>query len=359
MNNTDQQLLGQKYFHAASPTGFVGSRTLKRELARSKVPLRDEVVDDWLSGQDAYTLHKPIASKFPRRKTIVSGPQQQLQADLVDVQRHSADNDGVRFILTAIDVFSKKVWASPLKNKTGAEVAKALAPILMDSAVQALQTDKGKEFYNSDVRRILDRFGINHFSSENDNIKASIVERFNKTLKNLLHRSFTHRGRERFIDTLQNIVSAYNDRFHTAIGMAPNDVNHRNQEDIWFRAYDPVEAFKESIAPLAVDDPVRITKARTAFQRGFTPNWSKEIFYILTILTTAPRTYTLRDWSNEKIVGSFYAKELQKVKEPAEYDVEDILDRKTIRGKKMVFVKWMGYPDSFNQWIPEADVKDK
>ena len=351
--------LAKRYYDTPLPSSYTGATSFKRELSAAKVPYKSDSVNEWLSGQESYTLHKPIVSKFLRRTTTVSGIGQQLQADLIDVHRHSSENDGIKFLLTVIDVFSKKAWVAPLKNKSGLEVSKALAPILLESKPGYLQTDKGKEFYNSEVKKVLNSMGVTHFSSENETIKASVVERFNRSLRASLHRSFTHHGNERFVETLQDVVRSYNARHNSAIGMTPNSVNVENSEEVWLRLNNQEKAFENSGPQLKAGDPVRITKARVTFQRGYTPNWSKEIFYVESLLPTTPTTYRLRDWAKEPVVGTFYAKELQKVKEPNVYDIEEIVERKKIRGKKMVLVKWTGYPPEFNQWIPEADVVDK
>jgi ''chromo'' (CHRromatin Organisation MOdifier) domain. len=135
-------------------------------------------------------------------------------------------------------------------------------------------------------------------------------------------------------------------------------VSSENYEDLWLRMYNPASYFERRQNHLVPGDSVRISKARTAFTRGFTENWSREIFYIEKILQTTPTTYRIRDWKGETIRGSFYKKELQKVREPSEYKIEKILRRKKIRGKKMALVKWVGYSDDFNQWIPEDDIGD-
>jgi hypothetical protein len=205
---------------------------------------------------------------------------------------------------------------------------------------------------------MLRRHDVTHFTSENENVKASIVERFNKTLRNVLHRFFTKTGRQRFVDALPDLVAGYNDRFHTAVGMTPNEVGLANQEDVWLRLYNPLRYFEKASPSLNVGDFVRISKARTAFQRGYTPNWSVELFIVDEVLSTSPTTYRIRDWNGEKIDGSFYEKELQKVREPKEYKIEKILARKKIGRRAMVLVKWEGYSDDFNQWIPESDVRD-
>ena len=121
------------------------------------------------------------------------------------------------------------------------------------------------------------------------------------------------------------------------------------------RLCDPLEYFERKRSTFVPGDPVRISKARTAFKRGFTDNWSEEIFYIVKVLDTSPITYSIRDWKGEAIRGSFYKEELQKVREPTEYRIEKVLQRKKVRGRWMNLVKWLGYGDEFNQWIPELD----
>lgn len=122
--------------------------------------------------------------------------------------------------------------------------------------------------------------------------------------------------------------------------------------------YDPLRAFLKDPPKLRVGDSVRITKAKTAFQRGYTPNWSVEVFTVTRVLQTTPFTYRVEDWAGESVRGSFYAEELQKIKTPDVYRVEAVLARKKVGRRNMVLVKWLGYPDTFNQWIPESDVVD-
>ena len=353
--------LGEQY-DPKKTSAFLGARNFNRQLkkqVRKQYKKRD--VDEWLMKQEPYTLHRRIVNKFQRRNTIVSESEIQFQADLLDVQSHSKDNDGFRFLLTVIDVYSKKAWVIPIKNKSGSEVAKALDELFKSTRPMYFQTDKGKEFYNSEVARVLKNHDIVHFSTENENIKASIIERFNQTLRGILHRAFTKIGRYRYLDILDDIVNAYNDRESSKTGFAPNKVNDlspEQREDIFLKLNDNTLHFLKSADKLKVGDPVRLVKSRAAFQRGYTPNWTREIFYVSEVMKSSPTTYKVMDYDKVELSGTFYHEELQKVKEPEEYAIEDILDRKKVAGKKMVLVKWMGYPDSFNSWILESEIKD-
>ena len=169
--------------------------------------------------------------RFKRRCVVVGGPNQQWQADLVDVSRLKKTNDGTTFLLTVIDVFSKRAWCIPLKNKSAVSMVAAFAPLLGNKPPITLQTDKGSEFLNRALQKLLKEYGVHHFATHNEETKASIVERFNRTLKTRMWRYFTKKQSVRYIDVLQDFVRSYNNTFHRAIGMAPSEVNATNQEE--------------------------------------------------------------------------------------------------------------------------------
>ena len=112
--------------------------------ALQRVVPAERNVERWLSTQDAYTLHKPVRRHFKRRCVVVGGPNQQWQADLVDMSRLKAANDGTTFLLTVIDVFSKRAWCVPLKSKSAASLVAAFRQLLDDNnRPTTWQTDKG------------------------------------------------------------------------------------------------------------------------------------------------------------------------------------------------------------------------
>ena len=293
--------------------------------------------------------------KFKRRKTIVSGFRQQLQMDLIDVRALKDENDGYSFILTAIDVFSKRSWAIALKNKRAEVVAEGIEQVLSQYPVQVCQTDRGTEFTNGVVQDLFKRMGVKHFSTRDDTMKAAIVERFNRTLQNSMYRWFTKSGSRRYVDILADLIVAYNNRYHRTIGMAPSEVNLENQEDVWVKLYESDDA-RLTQSSLKVGDHVRISKLRSNFERGYTPNWSYEVFVVANVLRTTPVTYALKDLDGEEIEGGFYVEELQKVQAPETFKIEKILDQKKVGRTIHYLIKWLGYPDKFNQWVSEKDI---
>lgn len=186
-------------------------------------------------------------------------------------------------------------------------------------------------------------------------MKACVVERFNRTLKEKMWRYFTHAGNKKFIEILDDLVKSYNNSYHRTIGTTPTSVNQKNENKIWQRMY----SFKNEDIDLKfkVGDKVRITKEKTLFEKGYTPNWTREIFYINKAIPRLPPVYELKDLNNQIIEGHFYEQEIQKIhKQDDVYKIEEILKTKTAKGKTQYFVKWLGYPSTFNSWINKEDL---
>ena len=140
-------------------------------------------IKEWLMKQDAYTLHKPIRRHFRRNRVIVGGIDQQWQMDLADMQSLQKFNDGYRYLLVCIDVFSKYAWIVPLKNKTGPTLVDAFKIILASGRKpEKIMTDQGTEFLNRHFRALMKTEDIELYNTYNET-KASIVERLIRTSK--------------------------------------------------------------------------------------------------------------------------------------------------------------------------------
>jgi hypothetical protein len=186
----------------------------------------------------------------------------------------------------------------------------------------------------------------------NDDIKAAIVERFNRTLKVRMYRYFTAKHTNRWIDVLQSLIDSYNKSFHRTIGMAPNDVTPENAREVAERMYPPkvVPKFKFQLG-----DTVRITIYKHIFVKGYIQNWSEEVYTISERHVSNPPTYSIKDLAGEEIKGRFYEQELQSVVKSREdeYIVEKVLKTRKRNGLLEHYVKWRGYADKFNSWTTE------
>jgi len=340
------------YTDPRGPGSFGGVRILKRYGGRS-----DRETKKFLSGRDAYTLHKPRRIHFPRRKTFSKGIADLYQIDLVDLSSLSTFNDGNRYLLTCIDVFSKRAWAIPVKTKSARDVTDAFEQILSERTCNMVQSDKGTEFLNSTFQGMLRRRGIHFYTSENEDLKASVVERFNRTLKTKMFRYFTHASTRRYVDVLEDLLHSYNNTYHRSIGMAPAQVGPDNEDEVRSRLY-PAKP-KSYRWKYDVGDKVRIAMQRRPFRKGYLGDWSDEIFEIASRLPTTPVTYELRDLAGDLIKGRFYEPEVQKViKSDIEYfDVDRILKTRKRGGKIQYLVSWKGYPSKFNSWVDDITTK--
>jgi len=290
-------------------------------LRYSGIKSRRRVID-FLSGQDAYTLHKPLRKRFRRRKVFSKGIADLVQADLVDLSSIARYNDGYQYLLTAIDVFMKRAWAIPLKTKSSREVTSAFDRILRDVRFNMVQTDKGTKFKNAQFQTMLSKYKVHHYTSENDDLKASIVERFNRTLKGRMFRYFSKHQTRRYLDVIDDLIESYNNTRHRSIGMAPAQVSVDNKQLVRDRLYGsraenekrPKETFS-----FRVGDTVRIVMQRLPFAKKYAEGrWSRELFVVDRQIATKPVTYALVDLDGDSIKGTFYEPELQKVQKPDE-----------------------------------------
>lgn len=341
------------FYSVSKPGSYSGVSKLSRYITAPK-----KVITRALLSEDAYTLHRPIVRKFPRRKVTSSGMGEQLQMDLLDVSAIKHHNKQYTFLLTCIDVFSKYAWVVPLKKKTSDELVRGITVILdrLSTKPVSIQTDRGSEFLNSKVQSLFKRNSITHFYTYNDEIKAGIVERFNRTLKMKLWRYFTASSHYKYLDVLENVVSSYNSTYHNTIGMSPEEVNTTNMESVWWRGQ---RVSNRSKTPsFEKGDHVRIAMRSKTFLKEGTASWSKELFQIHEVLKTNPITYRVRDLNSEVIEGSFYERELQQVLLPRrrEFKIEKVIKTRGKGKRKQLLIKWMGYPESFNSWIYSSAV---
>ena len=250
-------------------------------------------------------LHKPIIRKFNKRKVYSQFKDKIWGVDLADMQSLSRKNKGVRYLLCAIDLYSKYAFVIPLKDKKGISIANEFNKIIKQSSRKPnrVWVDQRGEFYNNVFEKWLSDNDINMYSTYNEG-KSVVAEIFVRTLKNKLYKHMTATGKNVYYDVLDDVGNKYNNTKHSTIKMKPIDVEDNK------RVY--IDEQNEKDSRFKVGDRVRISRYKNIFAKGYTPNWSKEIFIVDKIKDTVPYTYNLKDLNDEEIIGSFYDKELQK-----------------------------------------------
>lgn len=307
-------LLKNIYENVRHPAAFSSAYKLYLAAKKKEPRITKKQVLDWLQRNKAYTLHRRVTSRFPRRPILVCGPFDQYQADLIDYQPLSYRNGGNKYLLTVIDCFSRYAVIVPVRRKTSQDVLASLKKAFQFMRIpRKMQTDEGKEFYNKEVGEYFKQHKINHFSTHTG-LKAQMCERFNRTVRDKLLKYMTSRNTTRYIDAIPDLIHSYNSTPHSSLGkfFAPKDVNEENRRDVFEILYGDYLRKKNKIHKVQIGDKVRISKFRTAFTRKYVPNFSHELYVIAERLKTQPPMYKVFDPRKKEILSrSFYENEVQ------------------------------------------------
>lgn len=320
-----------------------------------------EQVQEWLRGEEAYTLHKPVRYHFPRNKVIVSGIDAQWDADLIDMSQQP-DGD-YHYILVAIDILSHYTWTRPLKNKTGNEVSAGFESIFKEGRLpRKLRTDRGTEFSNRTSQKTFKDYGVDHFLTNNE-VKANYAERVIRTLKLRLKRYETWKQTHKWKDVMKDITNSYNNTFHRTIKRKPASVTRENQAEVWMVQYGGTKMLKpDGPFKYKEGDYVRISHLRRSFQREYDERYTGEIFKIDSKRSRGGlNIYTLKDFHDEDVQGTFYEPELQRISTDPEgsFKIEKIIRSRKRRGVgKEYLVRWRHWPATFDSWVKASDMKD-
>ena len=340
----------QQLAHMFSSDTLANDRSMVEMEGKGKG--KDGTVGKW-TDRLAQELHKPRRVRFQRRRVHVKGINEIWSADLVDMSAFSKDNHGVKYLLTIIDVFSKYAWMMPLKTKTGKDITKAFDYIIKGSGRKPtmLWVDQGTEFYNKTFKKYLEDKDIHMYSAHNEG-KAVVVERFNRTMKTWMWKYFSANNTTRYFKILPALLARYNHSVHRSIGMTPHDASQKENEEEVRRNLQGKARSRTAQPKFRIGDQVRIAKSKRHFEKGYTPNWTEEVFVIDQVLPTEPVTYKIRDLADEPIVGSFYEQQMQRTTQTT-FRIEKVLRKR----KGQALVKWKGYPEKFNSWVPLEDLE--
>ena len=197
-----------------------------------------------------------------------------------------------------------------MKDEKGVSIVNVFQKILDKSGCKPnkIRVDKGSEFYNNSLKKWLKDNYIEMYSIHNQE-KSVVVEGFIRILKSKIYKYMTSVSKNVYIDKWDDIVGEYNNTYHTTIKMKPVDVKDNTCIDFNKEVNDEDPKFK-------VGDHIRISKCKNIFAKGYTPNWSEEVFVIKKVKNTVLWTCAINDLNCEEIIGTFYEKELQKTNQP-------------------------------------------
>ncbi|CAJ0570586.1 unnamed protein product, partial [Mesorhabditis spiculigera] len=275
-----------------------------------------------------------------------------LQADLGDLSDLAEWNDGMKWLLLVVDIYSKFIMVAPLKDKRPAGVAVEMRKMFNPWIPYNLMTDQGKEFTSGAMLDLYKDLEINHFTLRGSDQKAQVAEAHLKTIKYKIYRYFTHYNTRRWVDVVHKIADTLNHTRSSVTGMRPVDVTLDTRlPEQHVRIADD--------SRFNVGDTVVLSNRRQTFQKGFRGLWGTELFVVRHVDMRIPVTYRVADLNGELVEGRFYEQELQRAENrEGVYKVEKVLRERRRRGKIEYFVKWLDYGDEFNSWVAADDVVD-
>lgn len=359
------KIIRDNYTTPGHPTAFAGLEAVRKFYDGQ---FSKEDVEKALQSLDAYTRHREYKQPAHYNPYYVYRQRQEVQGDVIDMQQHSQDNDGIKYLLLLIDLFSRKIWVFPMKSKSGSDVRRALSQWLQQLGrrrkPQQFNTDKGREFNNQLVNTLLQSHNIRQTFASGTS-KAAYAERANKTLQILLNKYMTAVQSLRYVDVLQDIVLSYNSRGHRSLdGLSPNDADLPEQQQyvrgILMKNHASRAAAARKKVKFQIGDKVRLkylAKKISGDARAYNPQFTGEIFQVIDIndRMMVPM-YKVRSMdTGEVIEDRFYSNELQKVVGDL-FKVEKILRTRGRRPNRQFLIKWQFFGDAHNSWEPEANI---
>eukprot|EP00733_Pompholyxophrys_punicea_P001101 Pompholyxophrys_punicea_v1_NODE_480_length_1864_cov_10.111664.p1 type:complete len:385 gc:universal NODE_480_length_1864_cov_10.111664:1756-602(-) len=334
--------------------GLTSVQTLQKRLQSDGIYVSQTDIKNILKNSEAYSLQRPQQKNFERRRVFVSKKDDQWAADLADMSNIAKYNDDVKFLLIVIDIFTKFAWVRTLKNKEPATVKKAFLEIMESSGRKPKKfwADDGSEFKGS-FANLLKDYNIERIIARGQH-KASVAERFNRTLKEKMYKYFNANRTWRYVDVLQSLLNNYNNTIHSSIKMTPTEASQTKAEIVYKNLYENIPTGKKP--KFQVGDFVRIPIKRKTFQKGYEGLWSVQVYLIKSIESIDPPSYKIETISGHVEPRIYYEPELLPAQEPNNRRVEKILQTRGNDADKEYLVKWVGYSDKDASWIKASDL---
>ena len=357
--------LQEIYFNPSHSASFESPLRLYKAVKKdNRYRITHREIKRWIQNKESYSRNKGVNRQFQRNRVVVSGIDDQWDADLASFISFADDNDNYKYLLCVIDIFSRFAWIELLKDKKSETIVEAFNVVLSNGRIpKRLRTDAATDFTSTKFQDNLKRKQITHFTTHSEK-QANYVERFIQTIKSKIFRYVIENNNARYIDIIPNLVESYNKTWHSGIRMEPINVSKENEKQLWWQMYWPKEPYvqkkrKKVVYKYNVDDTVRISYTRAAFTREYSMKWSSEIFKVNRRFNrNGLPIYKLVDWADDIVAGTFYESELQLVNVTDDmFKIENIVKYKGRGKNKQALVHWKGWPKKFDSWILLRDIK--
>ncbi len=261
-------------------TGFKSENRLYKEAHKRDERIRTIDVRNFLKQQEEYQINT-----IDNRNLLfkINAPPGYYQMDLTFYPQITKANNGYSGMLCLIEIATRKAYIVPVKTKTETEISDAIKKLIDKiKSVKAITSDNGSEFVNKKVEKLLKDNNITHYLGQaEDKRTLSIVERFNRTIKNYLRKYFTAYNTYKWIDVIDDILDNYNNSYHSSIKTSPNDISlkqvERNYTDNIIH-----NAEVRSKMKIKIGDYVRTLNSKTIFDKEG-ERYSKIVYLVVGI----------------------------------------------------------------------------
>jgi hypothetical protein len=368
LSKMDRDLLNKIYYE----DGIIVGRDKLYAYVREKYPERNitrRSMLAWIKSQEISQLHAKHKDPKEIKSTILRHPGVQVGIDLVDMQLF--ERDGYKYLFNGVDLFSRKLYSIPLKDKEAPTVLAGLKKMIAQfkDPVKSLRSDRGSEFIADIVKEYLRSKSISQvFSSAHKPTSNGGIERANQTLKRLIHKNIEVNDQFNWVKSIQKMVDIVNETIIPSKGASADKIESSDsffqheiyEKDVAQKAASKREPPHPANSYVRIYDPSHKMKSRV---------WSKELYQIDKVIR--PRTsygifeYTLK--SNELgVKKKFKHEDLQVVdkvsnvlEEEAQFEVSKILDKQKIGNEYYYLIKWKGYnKKSDNTWESAIKIKE-
>ena len=260
----------------------------------------------FLHSKDSYTKYRHATRHFKRLPAFAKRINEIWCLDLAFMDKLSDTNNGVKYLLVCVDVFSRFVRVQPMKSKYSTDAVVAFKKMLRKKSMPAkVWVDQGTEFSGEFRKFCMDK-KIKIYSTRSET-KAAVAERAIKSLKNSIYRYMEENG-DKYMRKMDSFVKTMNTRVNRSTGKAPKKVTNKDFLSIFYR--NPINQYKRP--RFKVGENVRISKKDIPFRKGYKSQFTNEIFKIVKVATFKPPTYNLCGEQGDEILGKFYEQELSK-----------------------------------------------
>lgn len=369
-------------YHQDKPFSFGSLSNVQKHYQDQFTPKQ---VTDQLQKSTAYSRFKPVRKRGASVPIYVYSRRQQVQADICYIDKSDSSkkkNSGMGMVIVFIDVFTKWVWVTPIKTTSAEQVISAFHNDFLPNChprPQQIHTDKGTEFNNHAFIQVCREENINlNIGQPKPARKCAVVERFNRTLQNIIHKQMeAYATGGRWVDLLPQALTIYKHRKHRSIGMSPFQAEQTvNQEEL-LQAH--LRRYNKAGLPRKpkhkVDDYVHILEnpTNTKMQRGYHPKFTATIFQIAKVFSNLPRArYWVKDLSGNVIKGiaivegesppiTWFENELSASNPPKTppFKIKKIRQQtQDENGEDLYLARWQNYNSDYDEWINETTLDD-